>query len=83
MAKVSTVHRGGMVWLHSLPLTPYGGEWSALCLGCFTPWERDQSTHYTEAWVGPKAGLDIVQKRKIPWPYWESNPDSFIFQPTS
>lgn len=25
-------------------------------------------------WVGPGVGLDVLQKRKISWPYQDSNP---------
>jgi hypothetical protein len=31
--------------------------------------------------VGPRAGLDVVSKRKIPSPLRESNPDQPIAQP--
>jgi len=31
--------------------------WSASCTGCFTPW--------IGGWVGPRANLDAVAKRKI------------------
>jgi hypothetical protein len=36
----------------------------------FTPWlfypqRKDPSTHYIEDWVGPKANLDVLNKRKI------------------
>jgi hypothetical protein len=37
-----------------------GGEWSASRLGRFTA-----STHWIEGWVGPRTGLDNVEKRKI------------------
>jgi hypothetical protein len=51
------------------------GEWSASCPGHFTP-----STHWIGGSVGPRAGLDMVSKRKIPSPCWESNPDHLIVQ---
>jgi hypothetical protein len=31
-------------------------------------------THWTVVWVGPRAGLDAVAKRKISLPSRESNP---------
>jgi hypothetical protein len=31
--------------------------------------------------VGPRAGLVTVLKRKVPSPYWDSNPDHLIIQP--
>jgi hypothetical protein len=34
-------------------------------------------------WVGPRAVLDAVVKRKIPSPHWESNPRTPIFQPVA
>jgi len=42
-----------------------GGEWSASCPGRFTPTERASCTHWIGDWVGPRAGLDAVVKRKI------------------
>jgi hypothetical protein len=47
-----------------------GGEWSASHSSCFTPRERGPSIHWTGDWVGPRASLDKVEKRKIP-----PNPD--------
>jgi hypothetical protein len=34
-------------------------------------------------WVGPRAGLDMVSKRKIPSPRSESNPNHPIVQPVA
>jgi len=42
-----------------------GGEWSALCPCCFNPREEALVTHWTGGWVGHRAGLDAVVKRKI------------------
>jgi hypothetical protein len=42
-----------------------GGEWSASRPGCFTPGERAPSTYWIGGWVGPRAGLDDVEKRKF------------------
>jgi hypothetical protein len=50
-----------------------GGEWSASRPGRFT--------HWTGGWVGPRACLDAVSKRKIPSPRRGSNPDQSIVQP--
>jgi hypothetical protein len=36
----------------------------------------DPGTHCIGDYVGPRAGLDILEKRKIFSPCWESNPDS-------
>jgi hypothetical protein len=45
--------------------------------------ERDPDTHWIGGWVGPRAVLDAVVKRKIPSPRRESNPRTPIVQPVS
>jgi hypothetical protein len=40
-------------------------EWSASRHGRFTPREGDSGTNWIGGWVGPRAGLDAVAKRKI------------------
>jgi hypothetical protein len=67
--------------MHSLTLALDGGKWSASCPGCFTPRERAPDTHWIGGWVGPRAVLDAVVKRKIPIPCQESNPRNLIIQP--
>jgi hypothetical protein len=43
--------------------------------GPFTPGERSPSTHWIGGWVGPGAGLDDVERRKIlPLPGLELRP---------
>jgi hypothetical protein len=42
-----------------------GGEWSASRPCRFTPRERAPDTHWIGGWVGPRAGLDDVGKRKF------------------
>jgi hypothetical protein len=42
-----------------------GGEWSASRPCLFTPEERAPDTHWIKGWVGPRAGLDEVEKRKF------------------
>jgi hypothetical protein len=42
-----------------------GGEWSASRPCCFTPEESAPSTHWIGGWVGPRGGLDDVEKRKF------------------
>jgi hypothetical protein len=44
------------------------------------PRERAPGTHWIGGWVGPKAVLDTVMKRKIPSPRRESNPRIPIVQ---
>jgi hypothetical protein len=60
-----------------------GGEWSASRHGRFTPRETAPGTHWIEGWVGPRAVLDAVVKRKIPNPRRESNPRTPIVQPVA
>jgi hypothetical protein len=60
-----------------------GGEWSASRPGRFTPRERAPGTHWIGGWVGPRAVLDAVVKRKIPSPNRESNPRTPVIQPVA
>jgi hypothetical protein len=69
--------------MHSLTLAVDGGEWSPSCPGHFIPWERAPGTHQIGGWVGPRAILDVVVKRKIPSPCQESNPRTPIIQPVA
>jgi hypothetical protein len=68
-------HEG--VWgewiMHSLTSALDGGEWSASRPGRFTPRERAPGIHWIGDWMGPRAVLDSVVKKKIPSPGWESN----------
>jgi hypothetical protein len=41
-----------------------GDEWSASRLGRLTPGERAPDTHWVGRRVGPRAGVDDVEKRK-------------------
>jgi hypothetical protein len=40
------------------------GEWVASHPGCFIPRKRTIGTHWIGGWVGPRASLDMVSKRK-------------------
>jgi hypothetical protein len=62
---------------------PDGGELSASRPGRFTSRERAPDTHWIGGWVGPRAVLDAVVKRKIPTPRRESNPRTPIVQPVA
>jgi hypothetical protein len=68
---------------HSLTSALDGDEWSASRTGPFTPRERVPGTHWIEGWVGFRAVLDAVVKRKIPSPRRESNPRTLIVQPVA
>jgi hypothetical protein len=51
------------------------GEWSASLPGRFTPGERASCTHWIGGWMGPRTGLDVVERRKIlPLPVLELRP---------
>jgi hypothetical protein len=68
---------------HSFNLTLDGGGWSASRPGRFIPRERLPGTHWIGSWVGSRAGLDPVVKRKIPSPLRELNPRTPIVQPVA
>jgi hypothetical protein len=42
-----------------------GGQWSASQACHFTSRESAPGTHWTGGWVGPVAGLDDTEKRRI------------------
>jgi hypothetical protein len=56
---------GGVdVYIHVFLTSALVGEWSASRADRFTPGERGPGTHWI-GWVGPRTGLDDVEKRKI------------------
>jgi hypothetical protein len=59
-----------------------GGQLHALAA---LPPEKEPlpGTHWIGGWVGPRAVLDAVMKRKIPSPRMESNPRIPIVQPVA
>jgi hypothetical protein len=68
---------------HYLTSALDGGKWSASRPGRFTLRERAPGTHWIGGWVGPRAVLDAVLKRKIPNSRWECNPRTPIVQPVA
>jgi hypothetical protein len=61
---------GVAVYIHPfLTSALYEGEWSASRPDRFTSREVVPGTHWIGGWAGPRAGLDAVEKRKIPSPY--------------
>jgi hypothetical protein len=69
--------------MYSLTSALGGGEWSASRTDRFTPRKRAPGTHWIGGWVGPRAVLEAVVKRKIPSPRRESNPRTAIVQPAA
>jgi hypothetical protein len=68
---------------HSLTSALDGGEWLASSPGRFTPKERAPVTHRIGVWMGSRAVLDAVVKRKIPNSRRESIPRTLIVQPVA
>jgi hypothetical protein len=60
------MYRGADVEIYiSLTSTLVGGEWSTSRPGRFTPGEISPSAHSIGGWVGPRIGLDDMERRKI------------------
>jgi hypothetical protein len=57
-----------------LTSAPDGGEWSASRPCGLTPGYTARRTHWIGSWVGPRAGVDSMKKRKIYFPCRKSNP---------
>jgi hypothetical protein len=73
---------GVEVYLHTFLTSALDrSEWPASRPGHFTPRERVPGTHWIGGWVGPRAVLEAVVKRKIPSPRRESNPRTPIVHP--
>jgi hypothetical protein len=67
---------GVEVYLHAfLSSALDGGEWSAPLPVRFTPSERAPGNHWIGGWVGPRAGLDAVVRKKFPVPAGTRTPD--------
>jgi hypothetical protein len=53
-----------------------GGKWRASCPWVFTPGERALCNQCIGGLVDPRAGLDVIEKRKISFLCPELNPES-------
>jgi hypothetical protein len=62
---ISALPRGNIQIQVFLTSALVGAEWSALRPGHFTPRERAPRTNWVGGWVGPRACLDAVEKRKF------------------
>jgi hypothetical protein len=69
--------------MHSLTSALGRGEWLASRHGSFTPRERAPGTHSIGRWMGHRAVLNAVVKRKLPSARQESNPRTTIVQPVA
>jgi hypothetical protein len=71
------------LYIHDfLTSTPVGDEWSASRSCRYTPGEGAPGIHRIVGWVGPRTGLDEVEKRKF-LPYRDSNFDPSVVQPVA
>jgi hypothetical protein len=68
---------------YSLTSALDGGEWSASRPAALPAGKKAPGTHGIGGWVGPRAILDAVVKRKIPSPRRESNRRTPIVQPVA
>jgi hypothetical protein len=66
---------------HSLTSALDGGEWSASRPGRFIVREGTPGTRWIGGWVGSRAVLDAMVKRKIHSPCRELNLRTLIVQP--
>jgi hypothetical protein len=85
-----TKHHAMKAYWGSGGITPrildHGTRWRwvvSLRPGRFTPRERAPVTHWIGGWVGSRAVLNAVVRRKIPSPRRESNPRIPIVQPVA
>jgi hypothetical protein len=58
-------------------MAQFADEWSASRPGTFTPGERATCTHWLGGWLGPRAGLDDMEKGT----FLASNSDPSTIQP--
>jgi hypothetical protein len=58
-----------------------GSGWSASGPGSFASAYTATGTRCVGGWVGPRAGLDAVERRIISCPCQKSNPGSSVVQP--
>jgi hypothetical protein len=65
--------RGSIAPTHSWP-QHYMGVSQCHAPAALYPWKRTAGTHWIGGYVGFRAGLDSVARRKILFLYWESNP---------
>jgi len=57
-----------------LTLTSDGGEWSASCPSHFNNGQTAPSSLGRGVWVGPRAGVDILENGSISCPCWDLIP---------
>jgi hypothetical protein len=50
-------------WMYRSTYSCLGTSWRWVV--SFTPWERAPGTHWIGGWVGPRTGVDEMERRKI------------------
>jgi hypothetical protein len=71
---------GGVeVYLHSLLTSTLGGDGGSFTPWLLNQWEECLLTHWFGGWKGPRAGLDVLEKRKSSI-CWELNPRLSMFK---
>jgi hypothetical protein len=58
------VWRSGGISPPKLTSAVDGGEWSASHTGPYTPRETAAGTHWVGGWLGPRLGLEAVEKKE-------------------
>jgi hypothetical protein len=61
-------------WESGSTLVLDGGSWSISSPFRFTSGDTAASTRWMHGWIDPRVELDATEKRKISFPYYESNP---------
>jgi hypothetical protein len=69
--------------LHSEPLLQTAKSDMPHARAAISSGETSPSTHCIGGWVDPTASPDDIDKRKISFPYRQSNPDSSVIHPIS
>lgn len=77
-------YMGAEIQLHSLTLVLYGGKCLTPGTGHFIP-GKEPGTNWIGGWAGPRDDQDVLEKRKMSFPYRhsKSEPSSPVAIPTA